>query len=219
MTFEPVGRPPGEQIDITTGAQPPVPPPPPRPQTVRVALIATVLLAASAIAATIVGDSDEPAMRGVAIGDCVAPFRDGQIEQSGEQITSAPAEAVDCAGPDAAYRVALQAGSAYVACPSPSYRVRRVGVGTPDERTLCMTYNVRSDQCFVEAPPEAAGPYDCGLGPRPGAIHVLRVVEGVEDPMRCTGLRPELSVVTVPEPATTFCYVQFGENQPDVRTV
>ncbi|MGQ0467404.1 MAG: LppU/SCO3897 family protein [Sporichthyaceae bacterium] len=210
-----------EPIDLTP---PPPPPPPPAKRSVQrypvlIVLTATSLLVAASLAATTarnkaVTDASGPAE----IGDCVGAFQAGFLGPTGDQITKAPAERVDCTEPGAAYRIALTEDSAYAACPSPSYRVRRVGVGSPAEQTLCLTYNVRAEECFLQAPINEAGPYDCDLGPRPSAIRILRVVEGVEDPMRCRGLGDSLLVTTVPEPATTFCYVAFETAEPGVRT-
>lgn len=207
-------------------SEPSEPLPPPRRRSVQrypvlIVLTSTALLVLASLAATTTARNHTvpaAASDGAQIGDCVAAFSAGLLGPTGDQITKAPAETVDCKKPGAAYRIALAENTAYAACPSPSYRVRRVGVGSPAEQTLCMTYNVRTDECFVEAPIDQAGPYDCGLGPRPGAIRVLRVVEGVEDPMRCRGLEGALLIVTVPEPATTFCYVQFVTSEPGVRT-
>lgn len=186
---------------------------------VLIVLTATALLIAASFAATTARNRNvTPASGDAGIGQCVGAFTRGLLGPTGDQITQAPAEVVDCTKPGAAYRIALSEDGAYAACPSPSYRVRRVGVGGPAEQTLCMTYNVHSEECFVEAPINQAGPFDCDLGPRPGAIRVLRVVEGVEDPQRCRGLGQALLVVTVPEPATTFCYELFVGAEPGVRT-
>ncbi len=204
-----------EPVDVTAPEPlPPLPPPSRSPQTptVLIALLATLLLVSASLTATLVHNRDVTSADGVQIGDCVRPLKSGLISASGDQISQAPADVVDCAEPGAAYRVALAARGAYGACPDPAYRVQRVGVGTIEERTLCMTYNVHTDECFVESPLTEAGPYDCARGPRPGAIRVLRVVEGAADPMRCVGLSDKLLVVTVPEPATTFCYVTYASD-------
>lgn len=185
---------------------------------VLIVLTATALLVAASFAATTAHNKSATAASGdgVRIGDCVGSFQAGLLGPTGDQITKAPAKAVDCRKPGAAYRIALAEDTAYAACPSPSYRVRRVGVGGRAEQTLCMTYNVHADECFLQLPVNEEGPYDCALGPRPDAIRVLRVVEGVEDPMRCQGLGNPLLVTTVPEPATTFCYVNFATDDPGV---
>jgi hypothetical protein len=183
-------------------------------------LTGVLLLGAAVIATSIVGGDDD--RRPLVVGDCVQPLTVGEVTVTGDELSASPARPVDCERPDAAYRVALQAGGAYAACPGPAYQVRRTGIGTPDERTLCMTYNVRTDGCFVEFPPNLAGPFDCGLGPRQGAIKVLKVVEGSDNVLACRGLAPEVLAATVPQPATTFCYVRFDAAEPAVpgtRTV
>lgn len=218
MNTEP-GGPPPEPVDVTAAEPPPTVAKAPRgaSHTVSIALTATALLVASSITASVVATRDDSGGGTVLVGDCVGPLQRGLIGPRGDQITAEPVRAVDCTAPDAAYRIALWGPGPYAICPDPAYRVRRVGVGTKDARTLCMTYNVDSDECFVEAPAEEAGPYDCGLGPRPNAIRVLRVVHGSADPKGCAGLNQRLLVVTVPRPATTFCYVMYG-SAPDVKS-
>ena len=227
MSTEPGGRPPPEPVDVTA----PAPAPPrtrsagPRSHVVSIALTATALLVASSITATVVaGHDDDPlGAGGVAIGDCIRPLQEGEglVGPAGE-ITQSPAKSIDCKAPEAAYRIAMQGRGADLLCPDPAYRVRRAGIGTPDARTLCMTYNVDTDECFVMAPAPAVGPYDCGLGPRPNAIRMLRVVHGLADPHSCMDLDEDLLVTTVPEPATTFCYVRYasesGTDDGVVRT-
>lgn len=209
--------PPPEPVDVTAGAA--APPPRrrpvihPRSHVISIALTATALLVASSITASVVTDrDDDPLGRGgVAIGDCIRPLAAGEglVGPAGE-ISPSPAKAVDCNSPEAAYRIAMQGRGADLVCPDPAYRVRRAGIGTPDARTLCMIYNVDTDDCFVMAPAAAVGAYDCGLGPRPNAIRMLRVVHGTADPNRCVDLEQDLLVTTVPEPATTFCYVRYA---------
>lgn len=218
---------PSEPVDVTAGGAPPPPPRArvirPRSHVVSIALTGTALLVASSITASVVTRDDDPLGRtGVAIGDCIRPLQEGEglVGPAGE-ISPIPAKSVDCSKPEAAYRIAMQGRGADLVCPDPAYRVRRAGIGTPDARTLCMTYNVDTDDCFVMAPAAAVGPYDCALGPRPNAIRMLRVVRGTADPNRCVDLQQDLLVTTVPEPATTFCYVTYvaeTASDPGVRT-
>lgn len=218
MSTEPGAAPPPEPVDVTAPAPAPAAAPP-RPRggnaTVSIALTATALLVASSITASVVATREEGGGT-VRVGDCVAPMQEGLIGPRGDQITAEPLRAVDCAAPDAAYRIALWGPGPYAICPDPSYRVRRVAVGSKDARTLCLTYNVGTDECFVEAPADQVGRYDCALGPRPNAIRVLKVVHGAADPRECVDLNQNLLVVTVPRPATTFCYVSYT-SAPDVK--
>lgn len=205
----------GEAPDVTDGMWlPPLPPPeaPSRRRRLRLAL-ALVALAALALGVTAVVRDGSPGSA-LAVGDCLDVL-EGQAPRAGEPAGVARAEQVGCEQPEAAYRVALILDGASAQCPSRIYRQRRQSVGSSGVRTLCLTYNVNEGECFTELPTQA-GPFDCALGPRPGAIKILRIVTGVEDADRCADLNvPNLLSVTVPEPATTFCYVEF---LPDERT-
>ncbi len=173
--------------------------------------IALAVAALGLGAVAVLGGSDA-ASEEFAVGDCLDVLED-QGPRTGN-LAAAPAEQVGCEEDNAAYRVAIRLDGAPAQCPSPIYTVR-TAEGPSGTSTLCLTYNVGEGDCFIESPAEA-GPFDCGLGPRDGAIKILRVVAGVEDPARCEDLdEPGLLIVTVPQPATTFCYLEF---LPDERS-
>lgn len=194
---------------------PPEPAPPEKRRLPRLVLgltAAMIILIAVIGAAVLNGEGDADADgAGVQVGDCVGLIPAGA--QAGPAPGAARAEKLDCGDSEAAYEVAVRLADSQPQCPSPIYTAAvhgggAGGAGAPVR--LCLTYNVREGDCYVEAP--AAGErYDCALGPRLGAIRILRVVDGVADVGRCADLdEPELQAVTVPEPATTFCYVAFG---------
>lgn len=168
-------------------------------------VVALMLFGLVGLAALDQGE-DEPVVAG--LGDCTGATGVGRALVA--PVNRGPAERVDCADPGAAYRVAVRLDTVRASCPSPVYAVRREA-GPDAGRTLCLTYAVEDGDCFVETP-TAAGRFDCASGPRPEAIRILRVVEGEADAARCTGLEePGVLAVTVPEPATTFCYVAFAD--------
>lgn len=199
----------GEPPDATEATWlPPLPPPEPSPPRRRIrltlALVAVVALALGTTA--VVRDSGSGTT--LAVGDCLDVL-EGQAPPAGEPPGFARAEQVGCDEAGAAYRIAILLDGPSVQCPSEVYTQRSQSGGPTGVRTLCLTYNVDEGGCFTESATEA-GPFDCALGPRDGAIKILRVITGVEDADRCADLKdPGLLSVTVPEPAMTFCYVEF----------
>lgn len=144
----------------------------------------------------------------VGVGDCLDVL-EGQDPDPASAFPVPPAQRVDCADPQAAYRVAMRLDG-LAACPAPIYILRPEGTGPADASTLCMTFNVDEGECFVQAPTEA-GPFDCSEGPRAGAIEILRRVDGVADAARCADLdSPGVLAAVIPDPAITFCYADFA---------
>ncbi|MGQ0624089.1 MAG: LppU/SCO3897 family protein [Sporichthyaceae bacterium] len=190
---------------------PPTAPPQRRRARIAVAALGAALLVVGLAAVT--GGLTSDSQRLATVGDCVArvelPIAPGETP-----VSRTPAEPVPCADQQAVYRVAISMDGGSASCPSPIYREYREVADPAELRTLCLTYNVGEGECFVETPAEA-GRFDCGSGPRLGGIKILRLFTGVTDPQRCAGLdEPDVIPAIIPEPAMTFCYVNFLPGSP-----
>ncbi len=165
--------------------------------------VALVVVATGAL--VVVGGSGSDSDDRVAVGDCLDVLEGlAPADTSGEL----PASKVGCGNAKAAYRVALRLPGAAATCPSPIYIVRR-DTAPDGPVTYCMTFNVEEGECFVQSPAEI-GAYDCALGPRRGALKILRVVEGVTDEARCKDIdEPGVLSALIPEPARTYCYQEY----------
>ena len=118
-----------------------------------------------------------------------------------------PAAKIGCGDAKAAYKVALLLPGA-ADCPSPIYILRRENA-PQGLVTYCMTFNVGEGECFAQTPAEA-GVYNCELGPRPGGIKILRLVEGVAAAAKCEDIdEPGVVAALIPEPPKTFCYQEY----------
>jgi hypothetical protein len=145
-------------------------------------------------------------------GDCLAVV---QVETApGVPPGTGPVRRVGCGDPGAAYEIGVRLDG-LADCPAQIYTARRDAAGF----TLCLMYNVKAGQCFLESPAQT-GSFDCAEGPRAGAIKILRRFDGVLDASRCDGAAPSgVLVALIPEPKTTFCYVDFGTGErPPVAT-
>lgn len=163
---------------------------------------AVLALAAGTASAALLTDSESEDL--VSVGDCLDVL-EGLAPSAA--TGDPPAAKVECGDPRAAYRIALRLPGA-ANCPSPIYILRRQGA--PEGLvTFCMTFNVGEGECFAATPIEA-GVYDCALGPRPGGIKILRLVEGVSDAARCEELdEPGVLAALIPDPVKTFCYQEY----------
>ena len=153
-----------------------------------------------------------PSKHAIRAGDCLEVL---QSETAiGAPPGTGPVRQADCDDTAAAYEVGIRLDGA-AECPAQIYTVRRDAGGF----TLCLMYNVRGGQCFLESP-AWTGSFDCAEGPRAGAIKILKRVDDVTDQTKCDGLdEPGVTVALIPEPATTFCYVEFGNGErPPVST-
>jgi hypothetical protein len=169
----------------------------------RLVWIGAVLIAVAAAALVFLGRPDSRP-DDVSVGDCLDVL-EGLAPR--DTLGYPPAAQVGCGDPKAAYRVALRLPGA-ADCPSPIYILRRENA-PKGLVTYCMTFNVGEGECFVESPDEA-GVYDCKLGPRPGGIKVLRLVEGVSDATRCDDVdEPGVLAALIPDPPKTFCYQEY----------
>lgn len=173
----------------------------------RLVWIGAVLIAVATIGLVLAGRSDSGGRSGedaVAVGDCLDVL---EGLASADAFGYPPAAEVGCEARTAAYRIALRLpGEAD--CPSLIYIVRRE-TAPEGPVTYCMTFNVGEGECFVESPTEA-GAYDCALGPRPGGIKILRLVDGVADETRCDDLdEPGVLAALIPDPVKTFCYAEY----------
>lgn len=148
----------------------------------------------------------------VAAGDCLRVVQD-EIEPSAPPGTG-PFERVGCDEADAAYVVGVRMETPVGECPADIYTVHR-----DSDSTLCLMYNVDEGECFLESPLET-GPFDCADGPKAGAIKILKRVEGATDLTVCDAVNePGVAMAVIPKPATTFCYVDFGNGErPPVAT-
>lgn len=215
MSFDPPATPPdGWQPAVEL---PPLPPSSRPPRRRRAAIVAAGVVALLAVGATavVVGlNSDSDSDSQLAVGDCVDLVA-VENPRATDQAFAAEAERAGCDDPSASYEIAVLLADPAQPCPSEIYTTHV----HEDAVRLCLTYNVVEGDCFVEAPPDS-GPFDCALGPRPAAIKILRVVDGVADTDRCADLTDEgLVAVTVPQPPTTFCFTDFGARAGDtVRT-
>ena len=176
----------------------------------RLVWIGAVLIVVATIGLVLSGRSDSDGDAEVAVGDCLDVL---EGLAPADAFGYPPAAEVGCEDRKAAYRIALRLpGEAE--CPSQIYILRRESA-PEGPVTYCMTFNVGEGECFVESPAEA-GAYDCALGPRPGGIKILRLVDGVADETRCDDLdEPGVLAALIPDPAKTFCYQQYdtgGDN-------
>ena len=165
--------------------------------------VALVVVATGALVA--VGTSGSDADDRISVGSCLDVLEGlAPADTSGEL----PAAKVGCGDAKAAYRVAQILPGAAATCPSPIYIVRRA-IPPDGPVTYCMTFNVDEGECFVQSPAEI-GAYDCAVGPRRGALKILRVVKGVTDEARCKDIdEPAVLTALIPDPATTYCYQEF----------
>jgi hypothetical protein len=145
-------------------------------------------------------------------GDCLEVVQD-QVAP-GTDPGAAPLRHVGCNDPKAAYVLGVRLANPQADCPAEIYTVHR-----DRDRTLCLMYNVREGECFLESPLRT-GPFDCVEGHRAGAIKILKRVDGTTNPDLCEAVdSPGVVAAVVPEPATTFCYVDFGAGErPPVAT-
>jgi hypothetical protein len=153
-----------------------------------------------------------PGEHEVRAGDCLEVLQEQTA--AGAPPGTGPVRQIYCGDPAAAYQVGVRLDG-LADCPAQIYTVRRDAEGF----TLCLMYNVRAGQCFLESPAQT-GSFDCAEGPRAGAIKILKRVDGTVDQAQCESVaEPGVLAALIPQPKTTFCYVEFSNGErPPVAT-
>jgi hypothetical protein len=136
--------------------------------------------------------TEETAEPGLAIdaqpGDC--------IKVNVASATDADVETVDCATPEAIYKVATREDDDSGSCPNDQY----VSYSEENSLLLCLQLNVEEGQCLqvTDIDDKRA---DCAT---PEATHkVVGVLDGVDDETQCADTATE--VITYPKPPLTIC--------------
>lgn len=112
--------------------------------------------------------------------------------------TNADVETVDCATPEAIYRVATREETDTGSCPNDQY----VSYTEEGQLLLCLQLNVRDGEC-LEVTDSEDKRADCAA---PNATHrVVGVLDGVDDETQCSAEATE--VITYPQPPLTVCLV------------
>jgi hypothetical protein len=148
--------------------------------------------------------SDENAASEARVGDCV------KAVGAGPKLTDAVK--VDCAAPDATYKVAVR-GRRYDSCGDIAYGKYSQRQGKRSGYTLCLMLNARQGDCFQQTvgfPTGQATKVPCGAG---ATYRVTKVVEGIADKTQCgrTAEAPTSSdfskphALAYPLPPTTIC--------------
>jgi flagellar basal body-associated protein FliL len=123
-------------------------------------------------------------------GDC--------IKVNVASSTDADVETVDCATPEAIYRIATREETDTGSCPNDQY----VQYTEEGQLLLCLQLNVRDGEC-LEVTDNEDRRADCGT---PTATHrVAKVLDGVDDETQCPTETTE--VITYPQPPLTVCLV------------
>ncbi|GGS15874.1 LppU/SCO3897 family protein [Actinokineospora fastidiosa] len=107
---------------------------------------------------------------------------------------TAKAEAVDCAAPDATFKLASTRSLDEVGCPEGAYREVRTGT-----ELLCLMPNFVADTCYD--PDDANSAFVVADCSSENAIRISEVIEGTTDPSGC----PDGSGLGYPEPPVVFC--------------
>lgn len=136
--------------------------------------------------------TDEPVDPGEAIdaqpGDC--------IKVNVASATNADVETVDCATPEAIYKVATREETDTGSCPNDQY----VSYTEEGQLLLCLQLNVAQGDC-LEVSGNEDKRADCAA---PGVTHkVVDVLDGVDDETQCSDATTE--VITYPQPPLTIC--------------
>jgi hypothetical protein len=135
---------------------------------------------------------DEPVDPGEAIdaqpGDC--------IKVNVASATNADVETVDCAQPDAMYRVATREESDTGTCPNDQY----VSYTEEGQLLLCLQLNVTKGDCITVGSSEDKR-IECTSSD--ATYKVLDVLDGVDDETKCAGATT--NVITYPQPPLTIC--------------
>ncbi|QFZ16464.1 LppU/SCO3897 family protein [Saccharothrix syringae] len=128
-------------------------------------------------------------------GDCM------KINSAG--VTDADVEQIDCASPEAAFKVASRLGSSTDSCPDGDYvEFYERGGRRSDGYKLCLVLNAAEGDCFKQEGGIVAGKTTkvaCGT---PGAFKVVRVIDGRADENECESGD---SAVVYSRPAGTIC--------------
>jgi hypothetical protein len=123
-------------------------------------------------------------------GDCI------KVNVASE--TDADVETVDCATPEAVYKVATREETDTGSCPNDQY----VQYTEEGQLLLCLQLNVRDGECLEVTETEDKRA-DCAS---PTATHrVVGVFDGVDDETQCSAEATE--VITYPQPPLTVCLV------------
>lgn len=133
---------------------------------------------------------------GAEVGDC--------IEIAHATSERAELGKVDCAGPEAAFRVAKKFDTSATSCPDPIYLAYREA-GRGAGFTLCLALNAAEGDCFTgwgEENPGLVRKVDCSAGPR---MRVLAVVRGESEAGACASVEGAGIELAYPEPAMVVC--------------
>lgn len=193
-------------------------PPPPRKRTgmvVAIVAIAVVVLAGAGVGLYFVNKDDgngtaggDTTTTGPPAGTATAEPTAGEpgdaidarpgdcIKVNIASSTNADVETVDCATPEAMYRVATREETDTASCPNDQY----VSYTEEGQLLLCLQLNVAEGECLQVTDNEDKRA-DCAASE---ATHkVLGVLDGVDDETKCSGAATE--VVTYPKPPLTIC--------------
>ncbi|RKT52296.1 LppU/SCO3897 family protein [Saccharothrix australiensis] len=192
------GHPPPAGPPGFPGPQPGYPAPPAKKRTPggAKALIGVVgLLIVGIVVAGLIAGVGSPGR--AAVGDC--------IKVKSASSTNADVETVDCASPDAAFKVAANLGSSTDACPSGDYsEYRDRGGRRSNGFKLCLVFNAKEGDCFKQEGTIVAGKttkVTCDSS----ATHKVTKVVGTQDENACAAGE---TVFVYSQPATTICMVK-----------
>ncbi|MCT2582685.1 LppU/SCO3897 family protein [Actinophytocola gossypii] len=159
---------------------------------IKVVSLVVVLLVVVGVALWLQGSSPSSAE----VGDCIKI----------NDVADADIETVDCASPDALYKVAVTQEDDGAQCPSPSYLAYTES--GRNELLLCLSLNARTGDC-VKLAENTYEKVDCSAPDV--TFKVSKVVEGKEAPEECGDAAD--NALVYPEPPTTICRVP-----PDATT-
>lgn len=128
-------------------------------------------------------------------GDC--------IKVNKADATDADVEKIDCAGPEAVFKVGKKLDSSSASCPDGDY-ISYTQSGSGTDFTLCLVYNVAKGDCLTQPDaPDKARKVACGGGDV--EVEVLDVMTGKTDPNECQGVEGATSGMGYSEPAMIIC--------------
>jgi hypothetical protein len=188
--------------------QPPPPPPAPPPRRtgrlVAILVVALLVLAGAGVGVYLLVKDDKPASPSSSGGGGSGgggPQVDDCVKDKSRSANDAELQPIDCASPEAIYRVAKRLDSATAKCPDGDYDVyTETGIG--DGLAWCLMLNAKQGDCFVHMTevntPTARA--DCGSA----EFKTTKVLNGEAKESACPSEDTVVALV-YPEPPTTIC--------------